>query len=74
MKTISINIEDVILKETKEIADKIGLPLNTYVNDAIVYFNRKQKRTLIENILKQESSLVVEESMKTSSKTYKTKS
>jgi hypothetical protein len=63
MKTVSLKIEDGIFEETEKIISEIKKPRNRYINDALEFYNRHQKRFLLEKILKKESELVREESM-----------
>ncbi|MBN2891408.1 MAG: hypothetical protein JXL97_06050 [Bacteroidales bacterium] len=63
MKTVSLKIDDSIFGETEKILSKIKKPRNRYINDAIEYYNRIQKRALIEKKLKKESDLVRADSM-----------
>lgn len=63
MKTISLKIDDSIFGETEKILSKIKKPRNRYINDAIEYYNRIQKRALLEKKLKKESDLVKADSM-----------
>jgi predicted transcriptional regulator len=63
MKTVSLKIDDSIFSETEKILSKINKPRNRYINDAIEYYNRLQKRALIEKKLRNESDLVKEDSM-----------
>ncbi len=63
MKTVSLKIDDSIFRETEKILSKIKKPRNRYINDAIDYYNRMQKRTILEKKLKKESDLVKSESM-----------
>ncbi|MCD6113002.1 MAG: hypothetical protein J7J86_07015 [Bacteroidales bacterium] len=63
MKNISLKIDDSIFGETEKILSKIKKSRNRYINEAIDYFNRVQKRLLIEKRLKKESELVKEDSM-----------
>lgn len=58
MKTVSLKIDDAIFGETEKILSKIKKPRNRYINDAIEYYNRIQKRALLEKKLKKESDLV----------------
>lgn len=64
MKTVSLKIDDSIFGETEKILSKIKKPRNRYINDAIDYYNRIQKRALLEEKLKKESDLVKADSMK----------
>ncbi|MGB3343051.1 MAG: hypothetical protein WBA61_03990 [Aequorivita sp.] len=63
MKTLSLKIDEKIYEETEEILQSIKKPQNRYINDAIKFYNKFQKRKLIENQLKKESKLVAENSM-----------
>ena len=63
MKTVSLKIDDSIFGETEKILSKIKKPRNRYINDAIEYYNRVQKRALLEKMLKKESDLVKTDSM-----------
>ena len=63
MKTVSLKIDDSIFGETEEILSKIKKPRNRYINDAIDYYNRIQKRSILEKKLKKESDLVKADSM-----------
>ena len=63
MKTVSLKIDDSIFRETEKILSKIKKPRNRYINDAIDYYNRLQKRAILEQKLKKESDLVKTDSM-----------
>jgi len=63
MKTVSLKIDDSIFGETEKILSKIKKPRNRYINDAIDYYNRIQRRAIIEKKLKKESDLVKADSM-----------
>lgn len=63
MKTISLKIDDSIFGETEKILSRIKKPRNRYINEALEYYNRIQKRTIIEKKLKKESELVKKDSI-----------
>jgi hypothetical protein len=63
MKTVSLKIDDLIFEETEKILAKNRKPRNRYINDALEYYNRVQKRLLLEKNLKAESYQVGEESL-----------
>lgn len=63
MKTISLKIDDSISGETEKILSKMKKPRNRYINEALDYYNRFQKRLIIEKRLKKESELVNSDSM-----------
>lgn len=64
MKTVSLKIDDSIFGETEKILSRINIPRNRYINEAIEYYNKVQKRQILEKRLKTESELVKKESMK----------
>ena len=64
MKTVSLKIDDSIFGETEKILSNIRVPRNRYINEALEYYNKVQKRKLLEKRLKTESELVKAESMK----------
>ncbi len=64
MKTVSLKIDDSVFGETEKILSGIKMPRNRYINEAIAYYNKVQKRQLLEKRLKTESVLVREDSMK----------
>ena len=63
MKTVSLKIDDSIFVETEKILAKIKKPRNRYINDAIDFYNRIQRRAILEKKLKKESDLVKADSM-----------
>jgi hypothetical protein len=65
MKTVSLKIDDSIFGETEKILSGINIPRNRYINEAISFYNKVQKRRLLEQRLKIESEMVREDSMET---------
>jgi predicted transcriptional regulator len=63
MKTLSLKLDDIIYEETEQLLEKINKPRNRYINEAIQYYNRIQKKQITAQLLKLESKLVSEESM-----------
>ena len=63
MKNVSLKLDDSIFRETDKILSRIKKPRNRYINEAIAYYNRIQKRLLLEKKLKKESELVKQDSM-----------
>ena len=63
MKTVSLKIDDSIFGETETILSKIKKPRNRYINEALEYYNKIQRRKILESKLKKESSLVKGESL-----------
>jgi hypothetical protein len=63
MKTVSLKIEEAIFEETEKILSKIKKPRNRYINEAIAFYNKQQKRNMLEKRLKKESEMVQEESV-----------
>ena len=63
MKTVSLKIDDSIFGETENILSRIEISRNRYINEAIKYYNRIQKRQIHEKRLKSDSDLVKKESL-----------
>ncbi len=63
MKTVSLKLDDSIFGETEKILSRIKKPRNRYINEAIDYYNKHQRRLIIEERLKNESELVKNDSM-----------
>ena len=63
MKTLSLKLDEVVYKETEQHLEKIKKPRSRYINEAISYYNRLQRRKLIANQLVVESKIVSEDSL-----------
>ena len=63
MKTVSLKIDDSIFGETEKILSRMKKPRNRYINEALDYYNRLQRRLIIEKRLKIESELVKKNSI-----------
>ena len=63
MKTLSLKLEDNIFRETEDILSKLRKSRNRYINEAVDYYNRVNRRKLISERLAKESKLVQIESM-----------
>lgn len=64
MKTVLLKLDDSTYVETETILSQIKKPRNRYINEAVAFYNRYQKRQMLEQRLKAESELVKEESMR----------
>jgi hypothetical protein len=64
MKTVSLKIDDSIFGETENILSRIKIPRNRYINEALEYYNKLQRRQLLEKRLKSDSDLVKNDSIK----------
>lgn len=64
MKTVSLKIDDSIFGETENILSRIKIPRNRYINEALKYYNRLQRRQILEKRLKSDSDLVKNDSIK----------
>jgi len=64
MKTVSLKIDEAIFGETERILEVMKKPRNRYINDAIDYYNKFQKRSILEKRLIIESELVRTDSLK----------
>jgi hypothetical protein len=65
MKNMSLKIDESIFSETEKILKEIDKSRNRYINEAIAYYNKLNKRLLLEKKLQVESALVSKDSMTT---------
>ena len=63
MKTLSLKLEDQIFNEAEGVISKVKKTRNRYINEAVDYYNRYNKRKILAIKLAKESKLVQEESM-----------
>ena len=63
MKTVSLKIDDSIFGETEDVVALIKKPRNRYINEALDYYNKVQKRKILKQKLQKESILVKDNSM-----------
>ena len=63
MKMISLKIDDSIFGETEDIIAMMKKPRNRYINEALDFYNKLQKRKMLKEKLARESVLVKEDSM-----------
>ena len=63
MKTLSLKLDDNIFNETEVVRTMVRKSRNRYINEAVDYYNRINKRNLIARKLTKESKLVRKESL-----------
>ena len=63
MKNISLKLDDSVFGETEKILLRIKKSRNRYINEALEFYNRLQKRQILERRLKKESDLVKSDSL-----------
>jgi len=63
MKTISLKIDDNNFSEIEKILSTLNKPRNRYINEAIEYYNKYQKRKLLQEKFELESKLTRNQSM-----------
>lgn len=64
MKTLSLKLDDTVFQETEQVVTKLKKPRNRYINEALLYYNRLQRKRLLAKKLEVESKLVQAESLK----------
>ncbi len=63
MKSISLKIQEPILFDADNMSSRLETSRNKYINEAIAFYNKHQKRKLIDEQIAFESMLVREDSM-----------
>ena len=62
MKTLSLKLDDSVFTETEQVISHIKKSRNRYINEALDFYNKVQKRKLLASKLEKESILVRDES------------
>ena len=62
-KALSLKINDDIFKEVEEIIHQTKTPRNAYINQALSFYNKLNKRKLVKKQLQYESNLVQHNSL-----------
>ncbi len=64
MKTLSLKLDDSVFTETEQVISHINKSRNRYINEALHFYNKVQKRKILASKLEKESKLVKDESLK----------
>ena len=63
MKTLSLKLDETVFSETEQVLLHLKKSRNRYINEALEYYNKLQKRKLIASKLEKESKLLKDESL-----------
>ena len=63
MKTLSLKLDDSIFTETEQVISHIKKSRNRYINEALDFYNKVQKRKMLASKLEKESKLVKDDSL-----------
>jgi predicted transcriptional regulator len=63
MKTLSLKLDDSVFTDTEHVISHIKKSRNRYINEALDFYNKVQKRKLLASQLEKESKLVKDESL-----------
>ncbi|WP_192821050.1 hypothetical protein [Rufibacter sp. LB8] len=63
MRNLSLKLEDTIFQETESLLGQLQTNRNRYINEALEFYNKLQKRRLLAKQLSKESTLVANESL-----------
>ena len=64
MKTISLKLDDSVFTETEKVLTQVKKSRNRYINEAVNFYNKLQKRKILASKLEKESKLIKNESMR----------
>ena len=64
MKTLSLKLDDSVFAETEQVINQFKISRNRYINEALDFYNKVQKRKILASKLEKESRLVNDESQK----------
>ena len=68
-KALSVKIRDDVFEAAEKILKEIHIPRNAYINNAINFYTKLQKRRLLQVQLQRESEIVSENSLTNKSTT-----
>ncbi len=57
-KALSLKLDDRLVAETESVVRKVRVPRNAYINRAVDFYNRCQKRRLLKKTLKRDVALL----------------
>ncbi len=64
MKSLLIKLDDSVFHDTEQVIHHLKKSLDRYINEALNFYNKVQKRKLLALRLEKESKLVKDESIK----------
>jgi len=62
-KMLSLKLKDDVFAETEDIIGSIQKPRNAYINEALIFYNKFIKRSMLKKQFKKESQMISESSM-----------
>jgi len=62
-KVLSLKLKEDVFSDVEQITKKIKIPRNSYINKALVFYNKFNERKLLKKQLLKESTLVKENSL-----------
>ena len=58
MKSLSLKLREDVFNEVERVVHAVRIPRNTYINEALAFYNRLNRRKLIKRRLWEESRAV----------------
>lgn len=62
-KVLSLKLRDDVFLEIENIIRKLKIPRNTYINEALSFYNRQNRKKILQKQLARESMLVQNNSL-----------
>lgn len=62
-KVLSLKMAEDVFKDAEEVVKELGIPRNTYINRAVAFYTRVQKRKSLAKQMRRASELVAANSM-----------
>ena len=63
MKVLSLKLKDEIFREVEVVVEKFNIPRNAYINEALAFYNKINRRRLLKKQLTKEVKLARATSM-----------
>jgi hypothetical protein len=63
MKTLSLKLDDTVFQDTEQLTGYLKKSRNRYINEALDYYNKAQKRKMLAAQMETESKMLARDSM-----------
>jgi hypothetical protein len=62
-KLLSLKLQDKVFQDTEEVLRHVQKPRNTYLNEAVNFYNHLWRRKILKEVLVRESAMVADDSL-----------
>ncbi len=63
MKILSLKLREEVFEEAEKVIHQIHMPRNSYINEAVSFYNKLQRRKLLKKQLHKEAKIIRQDSL-----------